>query len=59
MDAMSALILFVAAGMTAVRYTGGSHLATATLRHDPALPLLAHWDDLPALLERLRAGAPA
>ncbi len=58
-DSLPGLEAAVAAGMTAVRYTGGSHLATATLRHDPALPLLAHWDDLPALLERLRAGAPA
>ena len=58
-DSLPGLEAAEAAGMAAVRYTGGSHLATATLRHDPAVPLLSHWDDLPDLLTRLRPGAPA
>lgn len=54
-DSLPGLEAAAAAGMTAVRFLGGSHLATATLRHDPALPLLHHWTDLPALLESLPA----
>ncbi|WP_090109142.1 HAD family hydrolase [Limimaricola pyoseonensis] len=52
-DSLPGLEAAAAAGMTAVRFTGGSHLAGATLRHDPALPVLADWSALDALLDRL------
>ena len=52
-DALPGLEAAQAAGMTAVRFTGGSHLARATLRHDPSQPVLKDWSGLAALLETL------
>lgn len=56
-DSLPGLEAAQAAGMSAVRYTGGSHLARAQLRHDPGMPILSDWAELPALLDRLRPEA--
>ncbi len=56
-DSLPGLEAAQAAKMTAVRYTGGSHLTQAKLRHDPSLPILKDWADLPSILNRLRPEA--
>lgn len=56
-DSLPGLEAARAARMTAVRYTGGSHLARAELRHDPDLPILSDWAELPDMLDRLRPEA--
>lgn len=54
-DSLPGLEAAEAAGMTAVRFIGGGHLAGATLRHDPDVPLLRDWAELPSLLDSLPA----
>ncbi|MGR3466091.1 HAD family hydrolase [Limimaricola sp.] len=58
-DSLPGLEAAAAAGMTAVRFIGGGHLAKATLRHDPSVPLLRDWAGFPALLDQLRPEAAA
>lgn len=58
-DSLPGLEAADAAGMAAVRFTGGAHLAGATLRHAPSVPTLSDWAGLPVLLDRIRPEAVA